>query len=131
MTEPTHVELNKQYDDANKMVGRSLSEWNYRHLCEVVRDVITGAQHPFALSDHAAAAIQRGVPVDPGALFKDAKVLETEARYIALLLPSLSRYHQDCKLWLADKLKKPVDAIQGSIPWNLVAGGAAINASGD
>lgn len=124
-------EIIAQQNQANRLVPRVESARHLKELTSVVRDVITGNAHPYALSDFAARAIQRGMPVDPGAMFRDEKVLESEARFIALCLPGLSSYHRDCKLWLANRLKRPEERIDGSLPWNIACGGSAVNPTGE
>lgn len=92
-------------------------------LADVCRSVLLGESHPFALSDFAARAIQMGRPVDPQALHMPVEVLELEIRKLALCLPALRAFHGDCRAFLAHRLKKREQDIEGSIPWNLVLGG--------
>ena len=95
---------------------------HYRALCDVVRAIVVGSARPAVLRAFAAQAIKRGLPVDPHVLFATEHVLETEARYLALALPALRPLHGDCRGWLAQRLRKPEERIEGSIPWNLALG---------
>jgi hypothetical protein len=93
-----------------------------RALCEVLRAILVGSARPAALRVFAARAIRRGLPVDPHVLFATERVLETEARFLALALPGLRPLHGDCRGWLAQRLRRPEERIEGSIPWNLALG---------
>ena len=115
------------YDAANKDVRRgSVQTQHYQRLREAIRAIIVDGAHPYVLCDVAAKAIAQGLPVDSHAIFADEKVLEVEARYICLAIPSLSNLHQDARLWLADRLKRDPDKIEGSIPFNFVTGGETV-----
>lgn len=96
---------------------------HYRGLVEVVRDVVSGRAHPFALSDFAARAIRGGMPVDPQVLFAPAEALASEARFVCLCLAPLGALHGDARAWLSARLRRPPERIEGSIPWNLACGG--------
>ena len=37
-------------------------------------------------------------------------------------VPALRPLHGDCRGWLAQRLRKPEERIEGSIPWNLALG---------
>ena len=93
-----------------------------RELAEVVRAILVGSARPAALRGFAVRAIRRGLPVDPHVLFATEHVLETEARFLGLALPALRPLHGDCRGWLAQRLRKPEERIEGSIPWNLALG---------
>ena len=95
---------------------------HYRGLCEVIRSILLGSSRPAALRAYAALAIRRGLPVDPQVLFATEPVLETEARFLALTLPALRSLHGACRGWLAHRLRRPEERIEGSIPWNLALG---------
>lgn len=95
---------------------------HYRGLCEVVRSILLGSSRPAALRAYAALAIKRGLPVDPHVLFATEHVLATEARFLGLALPALRPLHEDCRAWLAHRLRKPEERIEGSVPWNLAIG---------
>jgi hypothetical protein len=95
---------------------------HHRALCEVVRSILVGSARPAALRAFAARAIRRGLPIDPHMLFATERVLEAETRYLGLALPALRALHGDCRGWLAQRLRKPEERIEGSIPWNLALG---------
>lgn len=118
--------ITARYDSANKLASRAAIHEHYRALKAAVYSIVAEGAHPFALSDVAARAVERGLPIDPHALFAPPEVLAYEARYIALAIPSLSNLHGDCLAWLEVKLRKPRERIMGAIPWNLVVGGTAI-----
>ena len=121
-----------RYDRANAGLKRGGAQAAHlERLKSALFSIIAGGEHPYALADVAQQAISQGLPVDPHALFAPEHVLATEARFLALAIPSLSNLHRDCKLWLAEKLKRPVDRIEPSIAWNLALGGATVNARGD
>jgi hypothetical protein len=114
------------YNRANKATPKDRYSVYYGELKSVLFSIIANGAHPFTLSDLFSRAVQMGLPIDPNALFADEKVLAMEARYMALCIPTLKNIHLDCKLWLAEKLKKPVEKIEGSIPWNCMVGGVPI-----
>ena len=95
---------------------------HYRGLCEVIRSILLGSSRPAALRAYAALAIRRGLPVDPQVLFATEQVLATEVRFLGLALPALRSLHGDCRGWLANRLRRPEDRIEGSVPWNLALG---------
>lgn len=114
------------YNAANKTAPKTPQSIYYEELKSTLFSIIANGAHPYTLSDLFSRAVQRGLPIDSNALFADEKVLATEARYMALCIPTLSSIHLDCKLWLSEKLKRPVEKIEGSIPWNCMIGGVPI-----
>jgi hypothetical protein len=119
--------ITAQYNAANKNVRHADQVAHYKRLCAAIRGIIVNGDHPFALADVAQQAISKGLPVDPHALFATEYMLASEARQICILIPSLSAIHKDARLWLAEKLKRDPDKIEGSIPWNFVCGGTPVN----
>lgn len=115
---------------ANKRVPLSVQERHLRELDEVLRGVILGTMHPFAMSALAQKGIEQGLPCNPEILFAPARVLELEARNIALLRPRLASLHGDCRAYLAVKQKRRPQDIEGSAAWNLLLGGTPMNPSG-
>lgn len=120
--------ITARYDAANKANPQARKfKWYYEALKRVLVDIISHGANPVVLSDFFAMAVARGCPIDQNALFADEKVLATEARFIALCIPTLKNIHGDCREWLAVKLRKPADRIEGSAGWNALMGGVAIN----
>jgi hypothetical protein len=118
-------------DLKNKSINRSAADRHTQRLKETVIGIMSGTAHPFALCDVGAKAIHEGLPVHADILFAPEAVLRDEARFICLCFPTLRAFHGDARAWLARRLKRPEEAIVGSIPWNLAIGGVAINPGGD
>lgn len=117
--------ITSKYEAGNARQGSGGRHY-YEELKQVLTSIISSGAHPFALSDFFARAVQRGLPIDSNSLFADEKVLATEARFIALCIPSLRNIHGDCREWLSVKLRKPPEKIDGSAGWNALLGGEAI-----
>lgn len=117
--------------DINARVAAGERKRHYLRLCEVLGDVIEGRAHPFAISDFAAQAIAKGLPVDRSVLVADEKALFVEAHFIALCISRLRLLHGQCRAYLAHRLKKREQDVEGTISWNLALGGAVINPTGE
>ena len=125
--------LTAQYDAGNVRFHRerrALAKSYYPKLCEVLRAIIVEGVHPFHLSEFCAKAIRYGAPIDGGVLTADEKVLAMEARFTALCISRLSNLWSDCRGYLAHRLRKPPEKIEGSIAWNLCCAGESINPGG-
>lgn len=119
-------------DRRNAKVSASASAAHLKELTRIVYAIVRGTEHPFALSDFAMKAIQRGMPVRKEALISDEYVLRMEAHYMALVLPNIPKWMAiDARKWLAFKLKKAECDVEGGIPFNLAVGGETINPSGE
>ncbi len=119
--------ITKKYDDGNARAPATGARQYYEELKHVLVSIISHGAHPFTLSDLFARAVQRGLPIDGNALFAPPEVLAAEARQMALCIPTLRNIHGDCREWLAVKLKKPPEKVEGSAGWNALLGGKAIN----
>ena len=97
---------------------------HYQRLCAALKGVVTQTLPVGVLRKVAAAAIAKGLPVDPEMLFAPDFVLESEARYACLAIPSLRAWHGDARAWIEVKLKKVVK--EGSLAWNMAVGGTVI-----
>jgi hypothetical protein len=88
-----------------RTLSRPLAVWHHARLREALREIILDGKSAVWLSDMASVSIARGLPIDPEILIAPESVLAQEARRTALCIPSLRSLHQDCRAWLAHKLR--------------------------
>lgn len=117
--------ISQRYETANKRLPAQ-AKWYYEQLKLVLYSIIRHGAHPYSLSDFFAQAVKMGLPIDQNALFAPEAVLASEARFMALCIPSLKNLHEDCRQWLSVKLKKPPEKIEGSAGWNALLGGIRV-----
>lgn len=119
-------------DEANRNAAKRKVHEHYLRVKRVLEEIILEGAHPFRMADVALRAIREGLPVHPTALFAPENVIAQEARRMALaIFPRGTRVHTEARDWLAAKLRKPPERIEGDIAWNFVTGGEVVNRSGE